>query len=552
MTPWPPALPFLVGGLFICLLVFLPSSILWAERFTLPKEVVLHAAAGAAALSCLMRARRLRFDAIDTLIGSFLGLGLLSTLLVAVNPWFAGRSIAVMVSGALVFWSARTLAEEGHGDRLLMGSMLAVGALASTMLLEAYGVLDGLSTHGRSPGGTIGNRNRAAHLLVVALPVLWLCIVQARRHLSLSLLLALTAASTTAIVLARSRAAWLAMLLLTVGAAAAWPLIRRKETKWSVRTATFVGAAAFGAMVAIFAPNTLAWTSATPYTDTLQRLTDYETGSGRGRVIQYANTLRMVREHALLGVGPGNWTVAYPRYASPGDPSFLPHFLRPTNLLPHGSWIAIAAEWGLPALLLLGLAACLLATSARRSIRSAESPDGRCRGIVLLCVLAALLVLGAFDPVLQLPAMMFLVALVVGALVPARCPTRAFPVGGRMRSIAVGFLATLMLISSLQSGRRIYAAHLVGSWSLRHESPFRLERAARIDPANYEAHVLLGAFWIRQGRCDLALPPLRRAARLFPTASPIPELRARCWQSDRAGEAASATRGRTHGAEAHQ
>jgi cytochrome c-type biogenesis protein CcmH/NrfG len=182
--------------------------------------------------------------------------------------------------------------------------------------------------------------------------------------------------------------------------------------------------------------------------------------------------------------------------------------------------------------LLLAWAACLLVRAAWRQIRAAQAPESRMQGVALLYVLTAVLVIGLFDPVLQLPQAMFLVAVLGGALAPARGATGKVSLGRRTHGLAVALVAALSLAAALQSGRRMGAAHLVGSWSRPHTSPHRLEGAIRIDPANYEAHVLLGAFWIRQGRCDLALPPLRQAARLFPTASPIPELRAHCWHAD--------------------
>ena len=63
----------------------------------------------------------------------------------------------------------------------------------------------------------------------------------------------------------------------------------------------------------------------------------------------------MTRDHAILGVGPGNWQVYYPRYTSPGDPAFDRGDPIPTNPWPSSDWMAMLAERGAPATL------CLLA-----------------------------------------------------------------------------------------------------------------------------------------------------------------------------------------------
>ena len=59
----------------------------------------------------------------------------------------------------------------------------------------------------------------------------------------------------------------------------------------------------------------------------------------------------------MLGVGPGNWPVHYPRYMSPGDPSFDADDMIPTNPWPSSDWMALLAERGLPAFVLLILRA---------------------------------------------------------------------------------------------------------------------------------------------------------------------------------------------------
>ena len=73
---------------------------------------------------------------------------------------------------------------------------------------------------------------------------------------------------------------------------------------------------------ALILPNRLNWRSDSPYLESLTGVANYKEGSGRGRLIQWNNTLAMAAHHPLLGVGPGNWPVFYPRYMSKDDPSF--------------------------------------------------------------------------------------------------------------------------------------------------------------------------------------------------------------------------------------
>ena len=108
-----------------------------------------------------------------------------------------------------------------------------------------------------------------------------------------------------ALVLSRSRAAWLAVaasgILLLI------PMIAsRKYWRGGMvggRFARLSLAAAIGGMVAIVLPNTLNWNSESPYLDSARGMIDYKKGSGRGKcqswVISHAELLRIQHEVLL-------------------------------------------------------------------------------------------------------------------------------------------------------------------------------------------------------------------------------------------------------------
>ena len=115
----------------------------------------------------------------------------------------------------------------------------------------------------------------------------------------------------------------------------------------------------------------------------LTGVANYKEGSGRGRLIQWGNTLAMAAHHPLLGVGPGNWPVFYPKYRSTGDPSFDRDDIIPTNPWPSSDWMAMASERGFAALgdVLTGRRLRGIANLHRRSgeqvVNCRVSPCGR-------------------------------------------------------------------------------------------------------------------------------------------------------------------------------
>lgn len=510
-------------GLLATVLVMLPGAAAATDRHDLPKELLVHLIALAAAAVALARARWVRPGTEDVALAAFLALGLASSA-AAVNPWLAARASALACSAAAAFWAAR--AADGRTRRRI--AALAAGAVAMaavTSLLEAYGVVDGLSLDNRAPGGTLGHRNRLAHLLVLGLPLLGVQLLAAKDRARVAGWCAALAASGAAVTLTRSRAAWVAMAVVAVVLVAAAVLVRPRVRAAlpGRRLALGGGALLLGAAVAVVAPNRLGWRSPSPYRDSLATIVDHREGSGRGRMIQYRNTLRMAADQPLLGVGPGNWTIRYPEYASPGDPSYTPTERLPTGRYPQGDWVALVAERGIPAAIAALAAGLVLLARCARALRRVR-PARPSRAAAGLALGAALAVLGLLDAVLMTPAAALLAAVALGALVPPGRSARRVEVPRPARTaIAAGAMAVLaagVLVSTAGTG----AAWIYGS----SRSPENLARAVRVNPGDFYAQLVLGETLANRGQCDQALPALNAATRLFP-AAPLPRrLERRC------------------------
>ncbi len=148
---------------------------------------------------CASRAPARRWPASS--IASAVGLAL------ADNQTLAWRAFAVSAGGVAAFLSARRLAEAGHRRALLVAVGAAAVVGAGSVLLESHGLIPTVSMSGAGPGGTEGNRNYMAHVCVAALPLLLVAASRARgRLVSVAALLVVA----MALVLSRSRGAWLA------------------------------------------------------------------------------------------------------------------------------------------------------------------------------------------------------------------------------------------------------------------------------------------------------------------------------------------------------
>lgn len=402
----------------LIVLAALSGSLYQLDRYETPKELVLHLAAVGAAAFVLRAGGTLRLGVADLLLGGWLLLSAASAL-VAVNGWLAIRSLGISASALALFWSARGIARAGLGRPLLV--MLAFGAMlgAATGLLQAYGVDLPLEAARRAPGGMLGNRNFMAHLTALALPiVVYLTISSRWRWAAIPGGIGVVIGSA-ALLLSRSRAAWLAVLLavlfLLVEGIWIGRLWQQRRVTQRIAALAVAGVLALGAAIAL--PNSLDWRSDRPYLESLAGIANYREGSGRGRLIQWRNSLDMVPDHGWLGVGPGNWAVHYPKYTTPDDPAFAWNDPVPTNPWPSSDWIAMVAERGVPATLLLLAALASMALVGWRRARRAEEEE-QLAGLAMVAVMIAAAVAGTFDAVLLLAAPTLLFWTTLGLLQP--------------------------------------------------------------------------------------------------------------------------------------
>ena len=498
---------------FAVVLAALPYPLFELDRYTFPKELVLCLAALAATLLCLASARRLTVFVVDALLVAYLGLSALSALF-ATNGWLAVRSLGVSLAGAALFWCARTVARAGRGDTLLVGLAAAVVLGAVTGLVQAYGLVEtSLASLSRAPGGTFGNRNFMAHLVTIGLPVLLYVALEARSRPRFVLAAIGVWLAAAALVLSRSRAAWLGagasgLFLVVEGL---WLGRLWMEERVQRRVLQLAAVVLASLALALVMPNRLNWRSDSPYLESLTGLANYKEGSGLGRLIQYGNTLEMAADHPVLGVGPGNWPVFYPHYMSPADPSFDGDDIIPTNPWPSSDWATVAAERGFVALGLLTLVGLSIALGAWARVRHVTRQVPAFTDLTIVATLLAVTVVGALDAVLVLPVPTLFAWVIIGALASSARPIREIPLTSRTRRIA---LAGVGLIGLLFVGRSAIQTIAMGVFTGGDRAA--MARAAMIDPGSFRIRMLLARSWARAGKCDRAIPLARAARDLFP------------------------------------
>ncbi|MEP6999207.1 MAG: tetratricopeptide repeat protein [bacterium] len=518
------ALRVLQAGAIAVVLSAAPYKTFDLDRFFVPKELAVSITALIVTLLCLARAKRLSLGRADQLLALWLLLGVVSAVF-ATNWWLAGRAVAVSLAGAACFWCARTLSRAGYARALVAALALAGVVGAVTALLQAYGVKTDLFSLNRAPGGTFGNRNFMAHLCVITLPALLFSGMRAPTRESLARWCGGLALVSGALILSRSRAAWLALVvgvivLLVTGIIA---LRRRDGSLKPMRVVVLLVAAGAGAAAALVIPNTLDWKSDSPYADTAHSIVNYKGGSGHGRLIQYGNSLKMTLRHPLLGVGPGNWPVIYPKFASENDPSLGQEGMT-SNPWPSSDWVTFLSERGPFALALIGLAVLALLADGMRGLRDGADTETRFTAAVFLATLVVLLIVGAFDAVLLLPIGALVGWSLLGALAPPSRERSAIELTLPRRLIAFVFVAAVGGLIVARSSAQLLAMSIYATSS----KASSLERASTIDPGSYRIHARLAQLYLGRGDCKRSKVHAKAATLQFPSSPTARRLLASC------------------------
>ena len=471
------ALRVLQIGAIAIVLVASTQTMFDLDRFLVPKELVLHLIAFFAALLAFGAIRRMAFTRVDWLLIIYLLLSAVSVMM-ATNRWLGFRALAVSASGVLIFWTARALRDSGFELPLLNAMAIAVVIAAATALAQAYGLRLSIFATTRVPGGTLGNRNFVAHVAALGLPLLFFAALRSRYFIWC----AGVAVVSASLVLTRSRGAWLAaavMLLVFVLASRAW-----------MHLLGVLAFAAAGVSAALVIPNALRWRSDNPYLESVRGVVSYDEGSGRGRLVQYRQSLWMAAAHPLFGVGPGNWPVVYPAYAARNDPSLNPSEPGMTfNPWPSSDWMAFVSERGLVTTVILLLAFVGIAFA---------SPNA-----AVLAIIVATIVAGLFDAVLLLAVPALIVWASLGALTQPSSAVR----GPRIVTLVIVIL--MSAIGVVRSAAQLVAMEMY---------PTRVATAATIDPGNYRIQLRLAS------RCAHA----KAAQALFPNAEESRRVLRRC------------------------
>jgi hypothetical protein len=225
--------------------------------------------------------------------------------------------------------------------------------------------------------------------------------------------------------------------------------------------------------------------------------------------VQYARSLRIAAAHPLLGAGPGNWGVVYPKYVKEFDRSIDAATGRAVNPWPSSDWVAVLSERGLPALAALLAAFAFLFHGAWR--KAEAGGEEAWEGFALAAALASAAVVGCFDAFQLLPAPAFLLWGLAGATAAASPPVWSAELSPRAARRLTLAVCLILGAAALRSSAQIAAMSLFTRARTRAE----VARAAFLAPGDAHIRSRLAALRAKPR-------PASAAPVMLPPAPPAP------------------------------
>lgn len=245
---------------------------------------------------------------------------------------------------------------------------------------------EGLNVNSHFLSSTYGNHNHLAGYLEMSLPLLLgLFLTRTRRGMVLLLMIYGVGVIAIAHALALSRGGWLALALSLCFMGIA--LLAQQRFRSKKMLLTLAACILFLALFIL---------TGTHMVERMMTMTQEETIVGlNGRSIAWSGTVAMIKDHLLVGSGPGTYATIFTQYQPPG---FTARFF-----YAHNDYLHYIAELGLPIVLIMGW---LLFVLFKTGFSKLNNPSRQTWGITLgaMTGIVAMLIHSIGDFNLHLPA----------------------------------------------------------------------------------------------------------------------------------------------------
>lgn len=321
----------------------------------------------------------------------------LSGMLWAHNHFLPGVEAIRWFIFGWILWVGLNNFDRPRFDTLVLGIHWGAFAAAFWGLLQFWFDLR-LFPQGPNPASTFVNRNFGAEFLATTLPYSIYLLFRSTDKVRVFLVSLTLALNIVYVMACGTRAALISIMLtgvpLVIGLLIyqpAWKIRDWTKSQKLIALGIFVYAlAGFGSLPSGNSAEELKGMTAIQRTFSRSQSlapTALATEESFGmRRTMWADTLKMIADRPLSGVGGGVWEVDQPLYQSPGSSLETDYYV-------HNEFLQHIAEYGLIGWLTIGGAVAFLALSAWRTFRDRHREDGMEEGFIRMTALCSLFAL---------------------------------------------------------------------------------------------------------------------------------------------------------------
>jgi O-antigen ligase len=388
-----------------------------------------------------------------------------------------------------------------------------------------------------TPYGLMANRNLFGSAQVLVIPFSLYTLYKASKGWKIASIVALVSIIIS-LLLSQTRSAWLGGLFILFGSLLLVLFFSKdNRKKWLLGSA--IALVAIAAVVAMLISSDQEGTLSASIKERALSISsaavkDSSASSAAGNINErfkfWKSTIALIKDHPVMGVGPGNWKLSIPAYGTP-DMSWADGYYIPDE--PHNVYLFVAAETGLPGTLLYFAGWLFMAMIALVVIRKTPSQDKKVLVILMLTGLGAF----AIDSMFSFPTQRIehsLYMLLMGGIILGSYATLPLNVKGKIWTIKkpVWITAIFIIVFNLFIGSKKYNIEEHANRTKGYEKakmyPEMLDEAKKgisslvaLDPNGTPLEMYSGIAYKNLKNYDAALKEMKKASRLAPNNAKV-------------------------------
>jgi len=412
------------------------------------------------------------------------------TLLWVEDGYAASIMLAQFVSYALIFFIIINVFEERRVQSIMRALVAVMSVVSFLGLLQYYfsdvHIIKNLVSQTAIPGSTFANKNMASHFIVMTLPLSFVLLLSARNKFNIALYSATSSIGSWFLIYTIARQAYVAMavellIFLLVVVLDNW---KNKDSSLLKTTVHKKGKGV--ALIAILLFLSLAtnftnkgWGAAD--TIKLNKIQSIVETEGNSRLPAWRNTIEMIKDHPVSGVGVGQWSAVYPRYYDRiMQDVIFNEDIRLRRL--HNEYLEVFANFGIVGYVFL---LWLLYLIVRRSLSVLldSSNSGRDSVLAMILGLTGFGVVSMFSFPIRTYLPAFLVFVYFALIYLSSNPNKKSFIVVNLKGKILKLFLLLIFVSGSVS---VFASKYAYSWlAAHHHSMFAkafIEEASKLDP----------------------------------------------------------------------